>query len=142
MDDDGGSDDAEAKDVLAMGGASARAISLKKMVCWMSVVPRPPYCLGQETPAQPPSKSLRCQARKKAKRSSMDLSPFCFCQPFEGEIRSPANFCRNGAYHPTGDPRGSWNWWKANAELATTHRGLTAGFGLNRVASGRDIRQR
>ena len=46
MDDDGGSDDAEAKDVLAMGGASARAISLKKMVCWMSVVPRPPYCLG------------------------------------------------------------------------------------------------
>ena len=42
-------------------GALARASSSWKMACCISVAPRPPYCRGQEMPAHPPSKSVRCQ---------------------------------------------------------------------------------
>ena len=44
-------------------GAFARASSSLKIACSTRVAPRPPYSFGHETPAQPPSCSLRCQLR-------------------------------------------------------------------------------
>src|ERR1700677_2349073 len=60
---------------LAIGGASARAISSQKMDCCISEALRPPNSLGQETAAQPASQSLRCQARRYGYDSSSGL--FC-----------------------------------------------------------------
>src|SRR6202050_5103253 len=60
--------------VLAIGGALARAISCQKMTCCIRFAPRPPYCLGQETPAHPPSNNLRCHVRRYSKRDSSDSS--------------------------------------------------------------------
>ena len=55
---------------LAIWGASARTISSVKIACSTSVAPRPPYSLGQETPAQPASYSFFCQATRNSKPSS------------------------------------------------------------------------
>src|SRR5829696_8969274 len=49
---------------LAGEGASARTISSEKIACSMRLAPRPPYSSGQDTPAQPPSFSLRCHWRR------------------------------------------------------------------------------
>ena len=47
---------------LIGSGAWARAASSLKMTCSVSVAPRPPYSLGHDSPAQPPSYSWRCQS--------------------------------------------------------------------------------
>src|SRR5580704_23302 len=60
--------------VLAIGGALARAISCQKMTCCIRFAPRPPYCLGQETPAHPPANNLRCHVLRYSKRDSSDSS--------------------------------------------------------------------
>src|ERR1700688_1573453 len=59
---------------LAIGGTSTRAISSQKSDCCIKVALRPPYSLGQETAAQRPSWSLRCQARRYGKDSSSGFS--------------------------------------------------------------------
>src|SRR5215469_7433535 len=59
---------------FAMGGASTRAISSQKSDCSISVAPRPPYSLGQETAAQPPSYNFRCQALRYGNDSSNGFS--------------------------------------------------------------------
>ena len=46
---------------MAIGGAPASAISCQKITGSIRLAPRPPYSLGHEMPAQPPSYSVRCQ---------------------------------------------------------------------------------
>src|SRR5579864_7542707 len=59
---------------FAIGGASTRAISSQNSDCSISVAPRPPYSLGQETAAHPPSYNFRCQARRYGNDSSSGFS--------------------------------------------------------------------
>src|ERR1700741_1049017 len=59
---------------LAMGGASTRAISSQKIACCIKVAMRPPYSLGQETAAHPPSWSRRCQVLRFGNYSSSGFS--------------------------------------------------------------------
>src|SRR6478752_10209057 len=59
---------------FAKGGAWASAISCQKITCSIRLAPRPPYSLGHEIPAQPPSYSLRCQRFRYSKRDSIDSS--------------------------------------------------------------------
>src|SRR3954447_10001657 len=49
---------------LAICGARARANSSKRIACSICVAPLPPYSVGQVSPAQPRSLSLRCQSRR------------------------------------------------------------------------------
>ena len=55
---------------FAICGARARANSSKKIACSICVAPAPPYSVGQVSPAQPRSLSLRCQSRRKSNDSS------------------------------------------------------------------------
>ena len=55
---------------LATDGVRARTTSSLKIACSTSVAPRPPYSLGHETPAQPASFSLRCQALRNSNAAS------------------------------------------------------------------------
>src|SRR5277367_44577 len=59
---------------FAIGGASTRAISSQKSDCSISVALRPPYSLGHETAAQPPSYNFRCHARRYGNDSSSGFS--------------------------------------------------------------------
>src|ERR1700756_811290 len=59
---------------FAIGGASTRAISSQNSDCSISVALRPPYSLGQETAAQPPSYNFRCHARRYGNDSSSGFS--------------------------------------------------------------------
>src|SRR5579864_455811 len=59
---------------FAIGGASTRAISSQNSDCSISVAPRPPYSLGQDTAAHPPSYNFRCQARRYGNDSSNGFS--------------------------------------------------------------------
>src|SRR6201997_2119307 len=59
---------------FAIGGASTRAISSQNSDCSISVAPRPPYSLGQETAAQPPSYNFLCHARRYGNDSSSGFS--------------------------------------------------------------------
>src|SRR5688572_8569821 len=45
---------------------SKRACSWLKMACSSAVPPRPPNCLGQVMPAQPPSYSVRCHSLQRS----------------------------------------------------------------------------
>src|SRR3984885_4024873 len=55
---------------LATDGVRARTTSSLKMACSTSVAPRPPYSLGQETPAHPAWFSFRCQSRRNSNAAS------------------------------------------------------------------------
>src|SRR5215218_6380973 len=55
---------------LAIRGARARAISSKKIACSISVAPAPPYSVGQVSPAQPRSLSLRCHSMLRSNAAS------------------------------------------------------------------------
>src|ERR1700721_876009 len=59
---------------FAIGGASTRAISSQNSDCSISVAPRPPYSLGQETAAHPPSYHFRCHAPRYGNDSSSGFS--------------------------------------------------------------------
>src|SRR6266481_1264989 len=59
---------------FAIGGASTRAISSQNNDCSINVAPRPPYSLGHETAAQPPSYNFRCHARRYGNDSSSGFS--------------------------------------------------------------------
>ena len=54
---------------LAGRGAFERAISSLKIVCSISVAPRPPYSFGHEMPAQPAACSLPCHSRSNSNRA-------------------------------------------------------------------------
>ena len=58
-----------------------------KITCSISDAPRPPYSLGQEMPAHPASYSLRCHARRYAKRACIDSLGIAPLDPILGHIR-------------------------------------------------------
>ena len=56
-------------ELASVKGGSALANSSYQIICWMSESPRPPNSAGQLMPAQPPSNSVRCQARSNSRIS-------------------------------------------------------------------------
>src|SRR5208282_4274935 len=57
--------------------------------------PRPPYSLGHEIPAQPPSNNLRCHVRKYSKRVSSGSSRFALQSPGTLALSQSRNSSRN-----------------------------------------------